>query len=138
MLFTRASEYALLAMIYIANKDKPQDVETMSYELQISRSFLAKVLQILAKDGLLQSFKGARGGFCLAKKPEQYTLKEIIDSAEKKAVSVFECSQGVCPSSKKCYILPTLKSLQERLDGHLREISLADMLSNEPCEAVVK
>lgn len=127
MLFTRASEYALLALIYICDKEKPQDVETMAAELEISRSFLAKILQVLAKDGLLKSYKGANGGFVLTKNPSQYTLKEIIDSAEKREVSVFECSQGVCPSNKKCYILPVLKNLQEKLDEHLNSVSLADI-----------
>ena len=127
MLFTRASEYALLALIYICDKEKPQDVETMAAELEISRSFLAKILQVLARDGLLKSYKGANGGFVLTKNPSQYTLKEIIDSAEKREVSVFECSQGVCPSNKKCYILPVLKNLQEKLDEHLNSVSLADI-----------
>ena len=127
MLFTRASEYALLALIYICDKEKPQDVETMAAELEISRSFLAKILQVLAKDGLLKSYKGANGGFVLTKNPSQYTLKEIIDSAEKREVSVFECSQGVCPSNKKCYILPVLKNLQEKIDEHLNSVSLADI-----------
>ena len=99
----------------------------MAAELEISRSFLAKILQVLAKDGLLKSYKGANGGFVLAKKPSQYTLKEIIDSAEKRELSIFECSQGVCPSNKKCYILPVLKNLQEKLDEHLNSVSLADI-----------
>lgn len=130
MLFTRASEYALLGLIYIANKEKPQDVETMATELDISRSFLAKILQVLAKDGLLKSYKGAKGGFCLVKAPENYTLKEIVDSAEKKEVSIFECSHGVCPSDKgaKCYMLPVLQSLQVKMNEHLSSISLADVL----------
>lgn len=129
MLFTRASEYALLALIYISDKEKPQDVETMALELGISRSFLAKILQVLAKDGLLKSYKGAKGGFSLVKKPQDYTIKEIVDSAEKRQVSIFECSQGVCPSNKgaKCYILPVLKNLQVKMDEQLNSVSLADM-----------
>lgn len=130
MLFTRASEYALLALIYISDKEKPQDVETMALELDISKSFLAKILQVLAKDGLLNSYKGAKGGFSLMKKPEEYTLKEIVDSAEKKQISVFECSQGVCPTNKgsKCYMLPVLQDLQEKMNGHLRSVTLADVV----------
>lgn len=130
MLFTKASEYALLGLIYIADKENPQDVETMAAELEISRSFLAKILQVLAKDGLLKSYKGARGGFALVKTPDKYTIKEIIDSAEKREVSIFECSQGICPSYKgsKCYILPVLKDLQVKMDEHLSSISLADMM----------
>lgn len=92
MLFTKASEYALLSLIYIAHKENPQDVDSLALELNIPKSFLAKILQTLAKDNLLKSFKGAKGGFALIKEPSQYSIKEIVNSAEKKEVSVFECS----------------------------------------------
>ena len=49
MLFTKASEYALLSMICIAGKEESMDVDSISSELGISRSFLAKILQILAR-----------------------------------------------------------------------------------------
>ncbi len=72
MLFTKASEYALLSLIYISQKETPQDVDSLALELDIPKSFLAKILQTLAKDGLLKSFKGAKGGFVLIKEPSQY------------------------------------------------------------------
>lgn len=133
MLFTRASEYALLALVYISDKSKPQDVETMALELNISRSFLAKILQVLAKDGLLYSYKGAKGGFTLVKEPKDYTLREIIDSAEKKQISVFECSQGVCPDFKedKCYMFPVLLDLQKKMNEYLDSITLQDVLNSK-------
>ncbi|HED6207302.1 TPA: Rrf2 family transcriptional regulator, partial [Campylobacter coli] len=55
MLFTKASEYALLSLIYIAHKENPQDVDSLALELNIPKSFLAKILQTLAKDNLLKS-----------------------------------------------------------------------------------
>ena len=70
MLFTKASEYALLSLILISQKSSPVDVDTISNELKISKSFLAKILQNLAKDGVLKSFKGANGGFALNGEPE--------------------------------------------------------------------
>ncbi|EAH7329047.1 transcriptional regulator, partial [Campylobacter jejuni] len=54
MLFTKASEYALLSLIYISQKETPQDVDSLALELDIPKSFLAKILQTLAKDGLLK------------------------------------------------------------------------------------
>jgi len=50
MLFTKASEYALLSMICIAGKEESMDVDSISSELGISRSFLAKILQNLYKN----------------------------------------------------------------------------------------
>ena len=52
MLMTRASEYALLSLIVLAKTEKPMDSETLSRELDISKSFLAKILQAMARKGI--------------------------------------------------------------------------------------
>ena len=67
MLLTRASEYALLSLALIGESGDPKDVDTLSKQLDISKSFLAKILQNLAKAGILVSYKGAKGGFALKK-----------------------------------------------------------------------
>lgn len=132
MLFTKASEYALLSLIHIAKSQEPQDVDTMSNALDIPKSFLAKILQALAKDSLLKSFKGVKGGFVLVKNPQEYTLKEIINSVEKKSVNVFECSNGICPSQKgdNCNLMPVLVTLQNKIDEFLVSITLEDIIKN--------
>ncbi|EHJ7674573.1 RrF2 family transcriptional regulator [Campylobacter jejuni] len=120
MLFTKASEYALLSLIYISQKETPQDVDSLALELDIPKSFLAKILQTLAKDGLLKSFKGAKGGFVLIKEPSQYTIKE------------FECSGGTCPNNKEenCTLMPMLVNLQNKVDEFLDSITLEDIMKN--------
>ena len=78
MLLTKASEYALLSILCISEKKDPIDVENLSTSLMISRSFLAKILQKLTKAGILNSFKGVKGGFVLAKKVEDISVLDII------------------------------------------------------------
>ena len=132
MLLTKASEYALLSLIYIAQKDAPLDVDTMSGELEISKSFLAKILQNLAREGILVSFKGANGGFMLAQKPGDISIKRVIESAEKRKMAVFECSisQEGCSSSKNrmCQIWPMFSALQSKIDDFLDTITLSNII----------
>ena len=132
MLFTKASEYALLSMICIAGKEESMDVDSISSELGISRSFLAKILQNLAREGILVSFKGANGGFMLAQKPEEISIKRIIESAEKRKMAVFECSISAdsCASSKGgiCQIWPMFSALQSKIDDFLDTITLANII----------
>ena len=132
MLFTKASEYALLSLIYISQKETPQDVDSLALELDIPKSFLAKILQTLAKDGLLKSFKGEKGGFFLIKETSKYSIKEIVNSAEKKDISVFECSGGTCPNNKEenCTLMPMLVNLQNKVDEFLDSITLEDIMKN--------
>ncbi len=132
MLFTRATEYALLSLIIIAKEKEPVGTDILSKQLDIPRSFLAKILQNLAKDGLLKSFKGATGGFMLSKPPNKISIKEVAKLAEKKEIAVFECSssQECCPSNKGdfCTLWPFLNRLQNRIDNFLENLTLQDLM----------
>ena len=133
MLLTKASEYALLSLIMISQKETPQDVDTLSTQLGISKSFLAKILQSLAKEGILKSFKGAHGGFLLAKDPSEFSIKQIVACAEKKPTMVLECTtpHGCCPNNRAefCKILPFLNNLQSKIDDFLDNMTLKDIIS---------
>ena len=132
MLITRASEYAILSLILLSKADSPQDSETLSTKLAISKSFLAKVLQTLAKNGILKSYKGVNGGFVLAEEPENISMLKVMSAVEGKAPAVFDCSSSVnhCPSSRAhiCSIWPFLNKLQGKIDSFLDELTLADLL----------
>jgi len=132
MLLTKASEYALLSLVLIARQSAPEDVDTLSKRLNISRSFLAKVLQALARDGILKSYKGAKGGFALDMKPEDILVRRVIEAAEKKPLTVFECasSQHACPTGKGdfCMIWPFLNKFQHKMDEFFEELTLKDIL----------
>jgi Rrf2 family protein len=134
MLITRASEYAILSLIVLSKAKDPLDSETLSRELFISKSFLAKILQSLAKAGILKSYKGVNGGFVLSKTPADINMLEVMTSVEGKAPAVFECSPSVhdCPSNKAeiCSIWPFLNKLQGKIDFFLAELSLADILED--------
>jgi Rrf2 family protein len=132
MLFTRATEYALLSLIIIAREDKPIGTDYLSKRLNISRSFLAKILQSLAKRKILVSYKGAAGGFRLAEPADKISIKEIASAAEGKSVSIFDCSidQKACPSNQGdfCTLWPFLNKLQSKVDSYLEELTLKDIM----------
>jgi len=132
MLITRASEYAILSLIVLSKAKDPMDSETLSRKLAISKSFLAKILQSLAKVGILKSYKGVNGGFALNKEAKDIPMLEVMSSVEGKAPAVFECapSEGDCPSDKanSCSIWPFLNKLQGKIDSFLSELTLADII----------
>ena len=134
MLITRASEYAILSLIVLSKAKDPMDSETLSRELSIPKSFLAKILQTLAKVGILKSYKGVNGGFALNKDVKDIQMLEVISSVEGKAPAVFECapSEGDCPSNKanSCSIWPFLNKLQGKIDSFLSKLTLADIIED--------
>ena len=132
MLLTRASEYALLSLDVIRKSDKPIGAEQLATELCIPKSFLAKILQSLAKHGILESRKGAHGGFVLAQKVNEITINSVILAAEGKAPAVFDCTSysHTCPSGAigTCAISPFLANFQTRIDDFLNGLTLGDIL----------
>ena len=132
MLLTRASEYALLSLDTIRKSDKPVGAEHLANELNIPKSFLAKIMQSLAREGILESKKGAHGGFLLAREMEEITLYSIITAAEGKTPAVLDCTQYVdsCPSGAigSCSISPFLHRFQTKIDDFLLNLTLKDIL----------
>ena len=131
MLLTKKSEYALLSLISIMKSEGPKNVDTLSKELDISKSFLAKIMQNLAKNKIVKSYKGVNGGFTLNKLYDELTILEITTAAEEKIPSVFECSPSVdsCPShvGSTCTIWPLMNNLQNKIDDFLENLTLKDI-----------
>ena len=132
MLLTRASEYALLSLDVIRNAERPIGAEQLANELSIPKSFLAKILQSLAKAGILESRKGAHGGFVLAKDVNEITVHSIILAAEGKAPAVFDCTSymNTCPNGAigNCAISPFLANFQTKIDDFLHGLTLGEIL----------
>ncbi len=85
MKVTVRAEYACLAMMELAShraKNKPLRVLDMAKGQGISPQFLVQVLQQLRASGLVESIRGAAGGFCLARVPSKITMAEIVDSVD--------------------------------------------------------
>jgi len=133
MLLTRASEYALLSLDIIRNSEKPKGAEQLSIELCIPKSFLAKILQGLAKADILESKKGAHGGFVMVKEAHEISVAEIIIAAEGKTPAVFDCSQytTTCPNGVigMCSISPFLVTFQNKIDTFLHKLTLEDIFN---------
>lgn len=132
MLLTKKSEYALLSLVSIAQSDTPKNVDELSTELNISKSFLAKILQNLAKHDILNSYKGNNGGFTLKKPYDQLTILEITTITEQKTPTVFDCTtaQSSCEGNKegRCTIFPLLNNLQGKINDFLAQLTLKDIL----------
>lgn len=132
MLLTRVSEYALLSLDAIRKSDSPIGAEQLATELCIPKSFLAKILQGLARQGILESRKGAHGGFILAREIDQISVRDIIIAAEGKSPAVFDCTSyaGSCPNGSigTCAISPFLMTFQSKIDDFLNGLMLSDIL----------
>ncbi len=132
MLLTRASEYALLSLDVLRNTDTPLGAEQLANELSIPKSFLAKILQSLARHNIIDSKKGSRGGFILTKDLKDISVNSVIFAAEGKTPAVFDCAtySNSCPKGAigTCAISPFLINFQTKIDNFLDGLMLSDIL----------
>ena len=79
MRITQESDYALRIITAIAETDGVVDAGTLSERTLVTQRFTLKILHKLVLGGLILSYKGAKGGYKLAKTPERITLKNVIE-----------------------------------------------------------
>ena len=84
MIITRATEYAIRAILYMSRQPAGEIIykKDICKAQEITPAFLTKILQPLIKDGIVGSQRGVGGGFYLAKEPAEITLLDIIKSQE--------------------------------------------------------
>ena len=84
MKFSLKSEYAILALLDMAiNVDGgPIHVRAIAARRSIPVKFLEQVMSALKKAGLVESIRGAQGGYILARNPDQISLVDIIEAIE--------------------------------------------------------
>jgi len=130
MLFTRADEYAIRAMTFLAMQPAGRLVgaREISEAEKIPMPFLWKILQTLAKRRLIRSFKGFRGGYELAQPADKLTLNMIL-SANNDADRFRRCLLGLqqCSDEKPCPLHYRWRELRVGIEEMLENSTLADL-----------
>lgn len=124
IIFSKSAEYATQAVLYIAHhaSNNPILLREISDSLNTPHHFLSKILQLLARDGIVISHKGSHGGFNLGKRPEEITLGDVIRSIEGDSF-LHGCVLGFpsCDKDNPCPVHPlwreAYKIILEMLDG---------------------
>ena len=78
-------QYALLALLELAShypKDSPLTVSELTASGEIPERYLDQILAVLRRASIVQSVRGAKGGYLLAKEPWQITLLEVFSTLE--------------------------------------------------------
>ena len=96
----------------------------------IPASFLAKIISQLTQDEILDTFRGAKGGVFLAKKPEEISLLEVVEAIDGK-ILLNECvaNAGKCPMEDDCPLKPIWIDAQNTLVDKLRSTTF-DQFAN--------
>ena len=133
----RNTDYALRAMVHLARKYGGEAVSSrvLAESEDISYQLTCKLMQKLAKAGLVESLMGPKGGFNLKKTPCEITLGEVVVAIQG-PVSVNKClvEGGTCNRQDVCPMGGKLAGLQNTLEEYLDGVTLADMLATNEKE----
>jgi Rrf2 family protein len=130
---SKKADYALMAMTHLAVKSDVQSVSAreIAEEYNIPIELLAKVLQRLARHGLLTSLQGTRGGYRLSKPSAAISVAAIIEAIDG-PLTVTACSteDDQCGQFAKCNIRDPLWRIKDRIVAALEASTLAEIAAD--------
>ncbi len=131
MKISTKGRYALQVMVEFADHaDEILSLKSVADLHQISLKYLEQIVQKLVKAELLTSFRGANGGYKLAKRPAEITVASILNATEG-SLSVVTCmDQKSCGGNCHCRVRKCWDKLNGLIDDYLQNISLAELLAN--------
>jgi FeS assembly SUF system regulator len=135
---TKKADYGLIALKHLAEAaTREGDVVACSTKeiadaYDIPQEALAKILQRLAKAGMLVSHHGINGGYALARSSKTITAFEVIKAIDGQ-LFLTSCSthKGECHQSSKCNVKEPLRKVNDSIHAVLTKITIADMQDPE-------
>ena len=131
-------EYGLRCLVQLAREEASGGSLTLNQIAEregLSAANAGKLMWILVKAGLVQSQRGANGGYTLARPASQIRLNEVIRVLDEDTVDRFcQTHTGVldtCIHTSDCGIRPVIVGLHEIVQSALSEITLAQLIGTE-------
>lgn len=128
-MFSKACEYAIRAMIFIAKKSaegSTTGIMEIAKGIGAPQHFIAKILQELRRQGLVQSNKGPNGGFFIDDPKEKITLADVVRAIDGDRIFT-GCAIGLqkCNAKKPCPLHDEFKLIRQNIHDTLQSYSVA-------------
>jgi len=138
---SKKADYGLIAVKHLATHSKAEhacSANEVAEEYGISATLMAKVLQRLAKEGVVVAKHGSTGGYQLAKEPAQISALDVI-SAIDGPVLITSCvtSHGNCETTERCSVREPLRRVNESILEVSSTVTIAQMSEDSAEPALV-
>jgi Rrf2 family protein len=132
MLVTRETDYAVRCVLYLAREqDQIASVGEIAEQMQIPKSFLAKILQRLVREGIVESMRGVKGGFRLLKNPNHITLLEVLTAIQGiAAINTCAVDKRRCSMSSHCAVHPVWLEIRREVERRLATQTISGLIES--------
>lgn len=131
-LLSRKADYALLILSYLHQKHGGGTARAVAEKFGISHPFVANILKELCHSGFVQSHRGVKGGYALARDAATITLAELLETIED-GLRLTMCNPGShhehenCSLAGVCTLKGPISEVHHRLLEVLRGVTLAEL-----------
>ncbi len=133
MKISTKGRYGLRILLDLAIHDDgtPRLIRDIAESQQISEKYISRLIIDLRKASMVRSIRGAKGGFRLAKKPEQLTLLAIVEAMEGR-LSIVDCAAKPekCCKVDTCAAQSIWEKLNEEIRTSMQKVTLQDLIDN--------
>ena len=130
---SKTTDYGIVLMAQLADEREgdPQNARELAAASDLPVPMVSKVLKALAREGLLVSQRGAKGGDCLARAPVDLTVSEMIRVLEG-PVALTDCAIGPsrCEHETMCAVREPWQQISRVVERALSDVTLADLVRN--------
>ena len=127
---SKMTDYAVVLATYMAAAERPHAARDLALQTQIPEPTASKLLKKLTRAGVVVSQRGARGGYALARSPEEIGIHQVIEAIEG-PIAVTECSDessdSLCEYETNCGVRANWQRINLAVQTALSDITLADM-----------
>ena len=129
---SRFADYGTQVMAYMAKDRAVHSATEVAAALGMAAATVSKILKMLARDDLVASVMGAKGGYMLARDPKDISMAEIIHAMDG-PISITECSGvSACTRESLCSTRGNWQGINRIIQDALEKVSLAEMIKPGP------
>jgi len=126
---TKQTDYGIVLLTHLAaNPEHQYNAPELAAEARLPLPMVSKILKLLARESLLVSHRGVKGGYSLARQPEAISMAEIIAALEG-PIALTECIsvEGDCSHEPLCPVRSNWRRINQAVRTALAGITLAEM-----------
>ena len=125
---SKLTDYAILVMVELARDGEMLSSQALAERIHVETPTASKVLKLLSGNGLLESYRGANGGYRVSRAAADISVAEVIAAIEG-PIAMTECSveEGLCSQEDNCELRSNWQRISFAVAQALRDVSLAEM-----------